>query len=159
MLGLHGLMIHFRETSFWGMNHQHQHTLPLFKLVGGPLVMTLMAITAISYSPLNSPLPVLLLHSCGVLIASFKRLLPNPKSSPLYSQSSSNISTPMAAKMEKISSECSREVTVLRSGFSTTLELIEALHIALQGAFSVVKKSLSLNIQMVLTPQSTQELL
>jgi hypothetical protein len=65
----------------------------------------------------------------------------------------------MAAKMEKISSECSREVTVIRSGFSTTLETIQALHIALHGAFSVVKKSLSLNIQMGLTPQSTQELL
>jgi hypothetical protein len=79
--------------------------------------------------------------------------------SPLYSQASSNISTPMAAKMEKISSECSIKVTGLRSGFSTTLEPIQALHIVLHGALSAVKKSLSLNIQMALMPPSTLELL
>jgi hypothetical protein len=82
-----------------------------------------------------------------------------PMGSPLYSQASSNISMPMAAKMTKISSECSRKVTELSSGFSTTLETIQALHIALQGAFLTVKKSLLLNIQMVLSPQSTQKLL
>ena len=82
-----------------------------------------------------------------------------PKGSPLYSQAPSNISTPMAAKMEIMSSECSREVMGLSSGFSTTLEPIQALRIVLHGAFSTVKKSLSLNIQMLLTPQSMQELL
>ena len=145
-------MLHLRETSFLGMNHQH--TLPLFKLVGA---LGMLAIMALSYSPLLSHLPVLLLHSCGVSIASNK--LMRPLGSPLYSQASSNISTPMAAKMVKISLECSRKVTGLSSGFSKTLEPIQALHIALHGALSTVKKSLSLNIQMVLSPQSTQELL
>jgi hypothetical protein len=125
----HGLMIHFRETSFWGMNHQHQHTLPLFKL-DRALIM------AISYSPLHSPLPVLLLHSCGASKASFKRLL--MLVSQLYYQATCNIFTPMAAKMDKILSECSRKVTGLRSGFSTTLEPIKALHIVLHGALSAV---------------------
>jgi hypothetical protein len=149
MRSLHGLMIHFRETSFWGMNHQHQNTLPLFKLLG-PLVM------AISYSPLHSPLPFLILHSCGVSIASNKRML--PKGSPLYSLATSNISTPMAAKIDKISSECSRKLTGLSSGFSSTLQKAQVvLHIAFHGAFSPIKKSLSLNIQMELTPQSMQE--
>jgi len=110
---------------------------------------------AISYSNLHSLLPVLLLHLCGASKASIKRGM--MLVSPLYYQATSNISTPMAAKMEIISSECSRKVTVLSSGFSTTLETIQALHIALHGAFSVVKKSLSLNIQMVLSQQSTQE--
>jgi hypothetical protein len=146
MRTLHNFKFHCLEISYWGMNHQH--TLPLFKL-DRALVM------AISYLPFHSPLPVLLLHSCGASKASIKLSL--ILDSPLYSQATSNISTPMAAKTEKISSLCSREVTVLSSGFSTTLELIQALHIALHGAYLAVKKSLSLNIQMVLSPQSTQE--
>jgi hypothetical protein len=112
---------------------------------------------AISYSPLHSPLPVLLLHSCGVSIASIKGML--PKGSPLYSLATSYISSPMAANIGIISSECSRKVTALSNGFSTTLDFIQKLHIALHGAFSAVKKSLSLNIQMVMSRQSTQELL
>ena len=66
---------------------------------------------------------------------------------------------PMADKMDEISSECSRQVTGLSSGLSSTLELIKEIHIVFLEAHLMVKKSLSLNIQMVLTPQSTQELL
>jgi hypothetical protein len=79
--------------------------------------------------------------------------------SPLYSQAPSNISTLMATKMEKISSECSRQATGLSSGFSTTLEPIKALHIVLHEALSMIKKSLLLNIQFKASPQFTQELL
>ena len=65
----------------------------------------------------------------------------------------------MAAKMDEISLECSRRVTELSSGFSTTLKLVQALHIAKHEALSMVKKSLSLNIQAMASQLYTQELL
>jgi hypothetical protein len=65
----------------------------------------------------------------------------------------------MAAKMEKISLECSRQVMGLSSGFFTTLEPIQVLHTVLHGALSMVKKFLLLNIQVLVRPLSTQELL
>ena len=65
----------------------------------------------------------------------------------------------MAAKMDKISSECSRQVTGLSNGFSTTIEPIKVIHSVLQGALSMVRKSLPLNIKMVLSLPSTRELL
>ena len=111
---------------------------------------------AISYSALHLPLPILLLHSNGVSIAPIKPLL--ILVSQLYSQALSNISTRMAAKMDKISLECSRQVTGLSSGLSTTLETIQAIHIALLEALSIVKKSLLLNIQAIVSPPSMQEL-
>ena len=127
-----------------------QHTLPLFN----QLCFQAMAI---SYSHLLSALPILLLHSYGASIASVKRLL--IEDSLLYSQVPSNIFTPMAVKMEKILLECSRQVTGLSSGFSTTLEPIQVLHIVLLEALSMVKKSLSLNIQIGISPLFTRELL
>ena len=66
---------------------------------------------------------------------------------------------PMAAKMDEISSECSRQVMGFSSGLSTTLEQIKEIHIVFLEAHLTVKKSLSLNIQMVLREQSTRELL
>jgi hypothetical protein len=114
-------------------------------------------VMSISYSPLHSALLVLLQPSNGVSIASIKQLL--LLRSPLYLQATSNISTLMAAKINEISSECSRQVMALSSGSSTTLEPIQALHIVLLVALSLVKKSLSLNIQMILRQPSTQELL
>ena len=113
---------------------------------------------AINFFPLHSALPIILLHSNGVLIVpgNLRIIL----DSPLYSQAPSNISTLMAVKMEKISSECSRQLTVLRSGFSTTLEPFQVLHIALLEGHSLVKRFLSLNTQMVLSSiPSTLELL
>ena len=79
--------------------------------------------------------------------------------SPLYSQALSNISTLMAAKKDTISSECSRQVTELNSGLSTTNEQIQVIHIVLHEALSMVKKSLLLNIQLTASPLFTQELL
>ena len=143
-------MVYIGETSFWAMILQLQHTLPCFKLLC-PLVV------AISYSPLHSPLLILILYSIGVSIASIKTI--KMLVIQLYSLATSYISSPMAANLGIISSECSRKVTALSNGFSTTLDFIQELHIALHGAFSAVKKSLSLNIQMVISRQSTQELL
>jgi hypothetical protein len=77
---------------------------------------------------------------------------------PLYWQAPSNISMLMAVKMEKISLECSRAVTGLSSGSFNTLEPIQAIHIALDEALLMVKKSLLLNIKVGLSPLSTQEL-
>jgi hypothetical protein len=105
---------------------------------------------AIGYSPLHSALPILLQHSYGVSIASCKRLM--TKVSQLYFQAPSNIFTLMDVKMDKISSECSRQVMGLSNGFSIILDSIQVLHIVLLEALSMVKKSLSLNIQMALTP-------
>jgi hypothetical protein len=102
---------------------------------------------ALSYSALHSALPVLLQHSNGVSIAILKHLL--IKVSPLYSLAPSNISMLMADKIDEISSECSRLVTGLSSGFSTILEPIQALHIVLREALSMVKKSLWPNIQVL----------
>ena len=65
----------------------------------------------------------------------------------LYSQAARNISTLMAGKMDKISSECSRQVIGLSTGLFTTLEPIQALHFALLEALSMVKKSLLPSIQ------------
>jgi hypothetical protein len=65
----------------------------------------------------------------------------------------------MAAKMEEISSECSRKATGLSNGFSTTLESIQALHIVLLEALLMVKKSLLLSIQAIVSLPSTRELL
>jgi hypothetical protein len=112
---------------------------------------------AISYSPLHSALPILLHYSCGVSIAPGKLLM--NLDIPLYSQAPSNISTLMVAKMEKISSECSTQVTGLRSGFSTALETFQVLHIDLLEAHSMIKRFLSLNIQIIMSPPSTQKLL
>jgi hypothetical protein len=65
----------------------------------------------------------------------------------------------MAVKMDKIWLECSRQVTGISSGFFTTLEPIQVLHIVLLEALSTVKKSLSLNIQVMVRPLFTRELL
>jgi hypothetical protein len=46
----------------------------------------------------------------------------------------------MATKMGKILSECSRQVTGLSNGFSTTLEPIQVTHFVLLEALSMVKK-------------------
>jgi hypothetical protein len=46
----------------------------------------------------------------------------------------------MAAKVGKISLECSKQVTGLSNGFSTTLEQKQVLHIVLIEALSMVKK-------------------
>jgi hypothetical protein len=62
-------------------------------------------VMAISYSPLNLALLVLLIHSHGVSIAFNKPGL--ILGSLLYSQAPSNTSTLMVAKMGKILSECS----------------------------------------------------
>ena len=112
---------------------------------------------SISYSPLHSAIQVLLQPSNGVSIASIKQLMLS--GSPLYLQALSNISTLMAAKTDEISSECSRQVTALSSGSTTTLEPIQALHIVLHEALSLVKKSLSLNIQVIVRQPSMRELL
>jgi hypothetical protein len=86
-------MIDYGETYFWGMNHQLQPLLPLFKAIG-PLVK------ALSFSLFLSVLPILLLNFNGDSTASYKLLL--IKGFPLYSQTLSNISMLMAAKMEEI---------------------------------------------------------
>jgi hypothetical protein len=93
---------------------------------------------AIRYSPLQSALLILPLNSNGASIAIIKLLM--NKVSPLYSQAPSNISTRMAVKIIEISLECSRQVTGLSSGSSTTLEQIQALHIVLHEALLMVKK-------------------
>jgi hypothetical protein len=143
-------MIGIRETCFWAINLQIQYTLSLFKQLW-PSKIT------IEYSALHSTLPILLLHSNGVSIASIKILL--KLGSLLYFQAPNNISTPMVVKMEIISLECSRQVTGLSSGLSTTLESIQVQHFVLQEGLLMVKKSLLLNIQVLMSPQSTQELL
>jgi hypothetical protein len=74
---------------------------------------------SISYSPLHSAIQVLLQPSNGVSIASIKQLMLS--GSRLYMQVISNISTLMAAKTDRISSESSRQVTALSSGFFTML--------------------------------------
>ena len=112
---------------------------------------------AISYSPFHSALLVLLQPSYGVSIASIKQLL--LLDSLLYLQATSNTSTLMAAKTDKISSECSRQVTGLSSGSSTILVPIQALHIVLLEAFLMVKKSLLISIQAIVSLPSTRELL
>jgi hypothetical protein len=132
------------------MNKQLKHSLPLFKQLWS-LAM------AISYSLLLSALPYLLLNSYGVLIASIKLQL--ILVSQLYFQEISNISTLMAGKMEIILSDSSRLATGLSSGFSTTLEPIQAVLIVLLEALSMIKKSSSLNIQVKVRPQSMLELL
>ena len=112
---------------------------------------------SLNYSPLHSALLFLLQPSNGVLITSIKQLL--LLGSRLYFQAPNNISTPMAGKTDEISLECSRQVTGLSNGSSTTLELIQGLHIALLEGRSLVKKSLLLSIQAIVRPLSTQELL
>jgi hypothetical protein len=77
----------------------------------------------------------------------------------LYSQAPNNISMLMAGKMDKISLECFRQVMGLSSGLYTILEQIKLILIVLLEALSVVKKSLSLIIPVLMTPQSTRELL
>jgi hypothetical protein len=64
----------------------------------------------------------------------------------------------MAAKMDEISLECSRQVTGLSSGSNTTLEPIGAIHIVLREALLMVKKSLLRNIQIGISPQFMREL-
>jgi hypothetical protein len=75
---------------------------------------------ALRFSPLLSALPILPLNSNGDLIAPIKRLL--MLGSPFYSQPQNNISSHMGEKLDKISSECSKQVTALSSGFYNTLE-------------------------------------
>ena len=110
----------------------------------------------INFSPLLSVLPILLFHSYGVSEVSIKLFM--IQGSPLYSLVPSNISTLLAAKINKISLECSRQVMGVNSGLSTSLGDIKALLVFLE-ALSMVKKSLSLNFQIILTQPSTQGLL
>jgi hypothetical protein len=93
---------------------------------------------ALSYSNFLSALQIQLPYSIGVSIATIKRLM--ILGSPLFSQAPNSISTLMAAKMDEISSECSRKVMGLSNGLYTTLEPIQALHIVLHEALSMVKK-------------------
>jgi hypothetical protein len=79
--------------------------------------------------------------------------------SPLYSQALSNISTPLAAKMDKISSDCSRQVTGLSSGLFITLEPFSEEHFVLLVAYLMVKKSLLPNIKVIVSRPSMLELL
>jgi hypothetical protein len=79
--------------------------------------------------------------------------------SRLYLQALSNISTLMAAKINEILSESSRQVTALSSGSSTTLKPFQTLHIVSHEALTMIKKSLLLSIQVVISPQSMRELL
>jgi hypothetical protein len=83
---------------------------------------------SISYLPLQLALLVLLLPSYGVSITIIKLVL--LLDTPLYSEAPSIIFMRMDAKMDGMSSECFRQVMGLSSGFSTTLELLQALHIA-----------------------------
>jgi hypothetical protein len=142
-------MINIQETYFSDMILQLQLSLPYFKQESLQL--------SISYSPFRLPLQILLLHSYGVSIAMIKQLM--LLGSPLYLQEPSNISTLMAAKTDEISLECSRKVTGLSSGFSTTLEAIQEKHFVFLEAHSMTKKSLLLSIKVVVRPQSTLELL
>ena len=64
----------------------------------------------------------------------------------------------MAAKMEEIWLECSRQLMGLSCGFSTILEPTQVLHIVLEEAHLMVKKSLQLNIQVLLSPPYMREL-
>ena len=79
--------------------------------------------------------------------------------SPLYSLATNNISTHMAAKMDKISLECSRPATGLSNGLFITLEQILEENIVLLEAYSMIKKSLLLNIKVIMSQQSILELL
>jgi hypothetical protein len=65
----------------------------------------------------------------------------------------------MAAKMDKISSDCSRQVTGLSSGLFITLEPFLEEHIVLLVAYSMVKKSLLPNIKVIISRLSMPELL
>jgi hypothetical protein len=150
MQTLHEFMIKIGEIYFWAMILQLQPTLPLFKVLCSLDL-------AISYSPLHSPLLILLHYSFGVSIATSKRVM--NKVSRLYLQAHSNISTLMETKVEKILSECSRQLTGLSSGSCTTLEHIQVNHFVLHEAFSMVKKWLLLNIQVKASTLVTQELL
>jgi len=101
----------------------------------------------------------MLLNSNGASIATKKLMIFRTQ---LYSQATRNISTLMAAKIIEISSENSRQVTALSSGSYSTLQHIKIVHhnhIVLQEAHSMIKKLLLLNIQAVVSPPSTQELL
>ena len=138
-----------RETYFWVINQQIQYILSLFKQLWPSKI-------SIDYSALPSTLLILLLHSNGVSIAFIKLL---KQGSLLYSQTPNNISTLMADKMEIILLECSRQVTGPSIGFSTTLEPIQVIHFVLHEGLLMVRKSLLLNIQVLMSPQSTQELL
>jgi hypothetical protein len=64
----------------------------------------------------------------------------------------------MGDKMDEISSECSRQVTALSSGFFTTLEPNGAIHIVLHEALLMVKKYLLHNIQVGLSQPFMLEL-
>jgi hypothetical protein len=57
-----------------------------------------------------------------------------------------------AVKMGKISLECSRQTTVLSSGFSPILEQLQVIHIALQEILLTVKKFLLPNILVQVSP-------
>jgi hypothetical protein len=108
-----------------------------------------------NYSALLLPLPILIQHSNGDSIAFIKPLL--IQGSPLYSQGQSNTSMLMAAKMGKISLECSRQVTGLRIGFFNTLNLIRATLIVLDEALLKVKKFLLRNIRVLVGPLFMRE--
>jgi hypothetical protein len=132
-------IIFIGETYFWAMIQQPQPTLPLFK---PPRLLVM----AISYSVFLLALPTLLLSSYGVSIASIKRQ--TIWVSPLYLQVASKTSILMAAKTDKIISECFSQAMVLSSGLSNTLEPIKAKLIASHEDFLMNKKSLSLSIQV-----------
>ena len=85
-------MIDFRETYYWVLNIEVLPTLPSFKILK-VLVM------AISYLPLHSALPILLLHSFGDSIASIKLAL--LLGYPLSLEAINNISMPMVTKMSE----------------------------------------------------------
>jgi hypothetical protein len=63
----------------------------------------------------------------------------------------------MADKMDIISLECSRQVTGLSSGLYTTLEQILEENIVLLEAYSMIKKSLLLNIKVIASQPSMLE--
>jgi hypothetical protein len=73
-------------------------------------------------------------------------------------QAASIISMLMEGKMDEILLGCSRQVMGLSSGFSNTLEPIQVLQIVLLEAYSMIKNSLLLNIQVGVRLLSTQEL-
>jgi hypothetical protein len=80
----------------------------------------------------------MLLNSNGASIASNKIMIFR---SQLYSQAARNISTLMAAKIIKISSESSLHVTGMSNGSYSTIQRINKVHhIVLQEAHSMIKK-------------------
>ena len=99
-----------------------------------------------SFSASVLALPILPLHSYGASIVSIKIVL--IQDFPSYSLVPSNISTLTGVKIHKISSECSKQATGLRSGLSTSLEAFQVLLIVLQEVHLMARKSLLPSIQV-----------